>query len=664
MITRMTFSAVASAAALAASLCTGHAAGLPTEVQIEAGSLAVSGHTAFLPTEVQTEAGSLAMGGHVGGVVRAVAATEAYVLWGQGAELVVATPDGAVRWGGLMLDHVVEDLFISGGRVYAAAGVGGLYVVDLAVPSAPTLIAHIPLPAIDPEDPTGPRAISVVVAAGYAYVALGESGLWTVDLDEPDQVTLSGPPQHHLALAGAHLLALDNAAANSGYQVWDLAAPIEPRLLGSVEVGQDVADLAVSGDRLYLANRTQGLQIRAWDPEAPLTAGLLGALDLEPLVSHVALVPGTARALLATGAGLAEVRIEDPAAPALAALAPGIAAGPMASNNGRAGRAFVAGGQAALQVLRWTAAGLTFERELGLRGSSLAGALHDGALYLAQDQQGLTRLSLADPAHPVPEARVDTGFWAQALAHSAGNTLVLAEGAQVLAIAPGSLEVLGRAALPNGEYARAVVTAGETAYVAASGAGVCAVGLADPARPVLLSCADTEGEALDVALAGSTLYVADSANGVVVVDAADPAALRPLGRYPEAYAYALAVVGDELYVSDVSGGGRLLRLARGADGGLAYAGEFDTAGFVRDVALDGRLVYLANEEGLQVLEREADGSLSAWAAYDSAGGAAGVIVNGSVVYLLDTVNGLVVLAPSTPPDEGRSFTVFLAGVGG
>jgi hypothetical protein len=254
----------------------------------------------------------------------------------------------------------------------------------------------------------------------------------------------------------------------------------------------------------------------------------------------------------------------------------------------------------------------------------------------------LLKLNVANPAAPALLGRLPLTSSASTVV-TAGPYVVVGDSTDVVVVDAGSLAELGRLSLPDYNQAWGLAVSGDTVFAAAGRAGVCSIGVAGGV-PKLHACLDTEGEALGVAGDGQRLYVADSGNGVVVLNVADPLSPQLLGRYPSAWALKVAVDGSQLFVSDFNNGdGRLLLLDRGAGAGLDYAGEYDTRGFVEDIAVRDGLIYLANQEGLEVLQRLSAASLGDWAWYPSAGGATGVVLNASQVYLMDGANGLLVL---------------------
>lgn len=602
-------------------------------------------------------AGSVSLVRHLGGRVSAVMATDNYVLWARGAELEVYSADGASRLGGLLLPELIVDLDVEGSTAFVAA-LDGLYLVDLTNLATPTLARHVAVPPL-----SDLAAVSAVEAtATHAYVGLAEGGLWTIALAAPDAPAGVIPASQFvskLAQAGDFLISLDTNTPSQP-RVWSLTSPGVPTDLGLLDTREDVAGVAVAGNRLYLATSMEGLAIYDWSPAQPTAATLAGTLAVGFGAFDVTVAPDGQRALLLSDIGVVLVDVSNPAAPVQldAQLAP---AGFYSRVVAHGSRVFVAAREAGLHVYGYDGASLTFAHELGLRGSPLAGARHGGYVFIAADTQGLLKLGVGFPGNPALSGRVPTSGPAQSVTVS-GSYVLVGDGSDVVALQASDWLEVGRLTLPDYNYVRGfALGANDTVYVAAGHAGVCVVRLA-AGVPELQTCLNTDGEALDLAVDGTRLYVADSWNGVVVVDATNAHSLHSLGRYQSAQAMEVAVVGPQLYVSDVNNGnGRLLVLNRGLGAALNIATQFDTRGFVDDIELSGNLVYLANQEGLEVLRRAAPASLEPWAWYPSPGGAAGVLLNGGYVYLLDGANGLLVLTVTQP--DGASTPTPHPGLG-
>jgi hypothetical protein len=263
--------------------------------------------------------GSISVVRHLGGSVTAVTPTTNYVLWAKGAELEVYSADGASRVGGLLLPELIADIDVDWPQVYVAAR-DGLYLVDLANPSAPALTQSISAPPL-----VDLAMVSTVVGVGtYAYVGLADGGLWTVDLAAPAGAATASilAPSHHFVSElyhfGDYLFSVDNASGTPGQpRVWSLADPAAPADLGVINTRSDASGLAIVGGRLFLSTFYEGLALYAWDPAQPLAATLLGSLPVAAGAYDLTVTSDGTRAFLAAEGSLLYVDVANPAQPVL-----------------------------------------------------------------------------------------------------------------------------------------------------------------------------------------------------------------------------------------------------------------------------------------------------------------------------------------------------------
>jgi hypothetical protein len=148
----------------------------------------------------------------------------------------------------------------------------------------------------------------------------------------------------------------------------------------------------------------------------------------------------------------------------------------------------VAGGTVSRQAL------LTVLDPISVAESWNAGAedavVTNGLAYLARGSDGITILSLTNPAAPSLRGQYDT---------------------------PG--------------FAHAIRVKQNLAYIAAGGAGLLILNVADPANPVPVGQYDSAGYASDVALHGNQLLLGDDTGGVVLLDVSNPADPAFLSKY-------------------------------------------------------------------------------------------------------------------------------------
>ncbi len=177
-----------------------------------------------------------------------------YIADGSGLRIVdVADPETPALLGSLDLPGEVQDLALSGSRVWLAAGTAGLLMVDAADPAQPRLALSLP------EAPL--MANAAAVAGGRLYVADGNLGLLDFALDAGGlagahgRLALPGTPAE-LELAGNRALV---AARTGGLQVVDLSRPGVPRAAVKLEpAGRRVNDVALADGQAAMLDAPAG----------------------------------------------------------------------------------------------------------------------------------------------------------------------------------------------------------------------------------------------------------------------------------------------------------------------------------------------------------------------------------------------------------------------
>jgi hypothetical protein len=206
-------------------------------------------------------------------------------------------------------------------------------------------------------------------------------------------------------------------------------------------------------------------------------------------------------------------------------------------------------------------------------------------------------VSVADPAHPVEVATVDSVsyFWDVAID---GDYAYLADdiGLYVVSVAdPIHPVVVGHCDAPNIAYG--VAAGGGYAYLADYTSGLRVISVADPAHPVEVGYYDTPGEACGVALAGTCVYVADNASGLRVISVADPAHPVEIGSTDSTIgAYKVVLSGN--YANLVYGYGMgVISVADPAHPVEVGQCNLPGGGGPAGVAVNGVYAYVADQDG-------------------------------------------------------------------
>ncbi|MBX7236721.1 MAG: hypothetical protein K1X65_20235 [Caldilineales bacterium] len=244
----------------------------------------------FLQTRSQTAAMGMEVAGQFGGASYAVTLRQAqdgveqppYLILGVGPRLVVmdaTNPEQPVKVGqSEILPGVVRalalsgSLTLSGSLVFAATGLGGLQVIDLAEPTQPAVIASYD---------TGGYLEDLAVAGSVVYLAstpkwdgsnwVGAS-LQVVDVSDPRQLRLLGgydTPgyEHGVAAAGGWVFVADG---DGGLRVLEGANPAALREVGAYDTPGYALDVATDGEYAYVADFTEGVRVvDVGDPANP-----------------------------------------------------------------------------------------------------------------------------------------------------------------------------------------------------------------------------------------------------------------------------------------------------------------------------------------------------------------------------------------------------------
>lgn len=158
------------------------------------------------------------------------------------------------------------DFALQGSYAYVATG-GGLAVVDLAVPSSPTIVTTLD------SVPSG----MVSLDGTRLYIVPQDSyEVWTVDISNPTAPSLLGfggifSPAFVSCAANGSLYTADSFEFSSQLSRWDMSDPNNPQLV-ALNAFDDIGSLRVVGNRLLV-----GCRARLWSIDAATLDNLSGA---------------------------------------------------------------------------------------------------------------------------------------------------------------------------------------------------------------------------------------------------------------------------------------------------------------------------------------------------------------------------------------------------
>jgi hypothetical protein len=352
----------------------------------------------------------------VSAAVAEILASDGLVLLAADDSLVfvdVAVPNAPAvtgRFESQKLPSIRRGLAVVRDHVYIAAGLEGLWVVDVSDAANPRIVGSYD---------TAGHAWNVALWEGHAYVADEQGGLRVIDVRDPAHPAEVGdlvPPGSStffgdLAIgvqpSSGRVLAYvaDAFPGETGLCVVDISDPSAPRQVGRLPLGRGmqgdvrVYGLAVAGELAYLGVGAAGLRIvDVSDPSLPVEVGALDvpgrADDLVVADDRVYLVDGDLRI----------VDVSDPSSPQEVGFydVPSLSPWPYVAVNGR--YAFLtAQGTRVLDVSEPAAPTEVAGHPLG------QGALtvDDGRIYVLGD--GLSILRASDQAASRPAATPTPG---------------------------------------------------------------------------------------------------------------------------------------------------------------------------------------------------------------------------------------------------------------
>jgi len=401
-----------------------------------------------------------------------VAIRDSFIYAGTGGGLFVfsaETPGQPQLRGHLYLPHYAFDLTADGGTVYVACWLGGVLAVDVSDPAKPTLQGRYLLPSSIASPTAG--AYDLYLADSLLYVAYGDLGFRLLDVKDPTHLReigslMTGRTVFGLTFINGFILLAEAEASGKGrLTAVDVSDPASPREVTGVALPVWATDVVTLDNQAYVNSANFLLSTgRVYRVELFLP-------DSMALRQESALLPGRATKITTDGALL---------------------------YAGRRG-----GGVRILNPLNFSLIG-----SYTSPGRTYGLALWDSVLALADGEEGLALLNVADPAHPVKMAGFDTGDWTYELAlrDSLLYIAYLNAGLLIVDIShPEAPRILGAVDTPGQTYG--VYLAGRYALLADGPGGLAVAEVTNPAQPQLLGGLELEGTAFSVTGRDSVAYV-------------------------------------------------------------------------------------------------------------------------------------------------------------
>jgi hypothetical protein len=482
----------------------------------------------------------------------------AYVANSQLFIIDVSNPSSPFLVGTHIPSKRILDLHVCGNYVYAAMATvtsefinyyGGLEVIDVSTPSAPTLTASW--------DFVG-YATAVQVKDQYAYVLDWNHGLMIIDGSDPtapNQVGLFDDWlfEKNIDWEDADLFVDGNYAYvvgdNGGLQIIDISNPTSPTLIGSSDSILYAGGVYVSGNHAYVADGLGGLKI--FHTSTPSTPVLAGTFDQNG--NLIALhIDGNYAYVLDSYDRLLVINISNPACPTLA-------------------------GSVDIKTPRgWDDV-----------------YVKDNYAYVVDITEGLQVIDISNPSAPTLQGKLESVMGTRVFVY--GNYAYLAgirAGMVVVDISdpstPKSVEGY------DSFITYTVFVKNKKAYTANS-SELQIIDVSQPTAPSLLGTCDLSGfpDPMDIFIKDNYAYLVDRFEGLVICDVSDPnnpvkvGSCKTTGRLERVF-----VNGNYAYIANYDNGLHIIDISNPTSPTLVET--CNTPGSLKDVHIDAGYAYLVN----------------------------------------------------------------------
>jgi hypothetical protein len=162
---------------------------------------------------------------------------------------------------------------VLGSMGYVPANADGVFVIDLADPSAPVLVSTVRAEA----------SVGSVLTAGPLLVAVDGQGLRVFRLTDPRRPTHVGElalpfESHQMAYVEGHIF----VASGSALLAVDASDPSRPRIAGRADLPGKISRISVDRDLVYAAMGPAGLAILQWNASPTEAGGAPAAMGARP----------------------------------------------------------------------------------------------------------------------------------------------------------------------------------------------------------------------------------------------------------------------------------------------------------------------------------------------------------------------------------------------
>ncbi|NOX17721.1 MAG: T9SS type A sorting domain-containing protein [Chlorobi bacterium] len=413
----------------------------------------------------------------------------------------VSSPESPVEISHVLLPGTVKGLFFTDGKIYAADGFKGAFIIDVSDQNNPSIIGSFK---------AGTYCYNVFATDGLMFLANGDDGLKIVDISNP-------------------------------------ASPVE---ISSIDYTAN--DVFVVGNYMYLAHDYRGIMI--YDISTPSNPALIGMFD-EQTLGYAVWVSGD-YAYLGDSHGLRIIDVSDKTNPIeKSSVQTRRSSQDIFFNNGIV---YLANQMNGLNVIDVTnPENPTLLSNYDTEGYSEGVWKSGDYVFVADGYQGLKIITAAESGAPVLSGVFSTaGIQMDVIKKNDYIfTADYSNGLQILKM-NGKTEIVRIAEfnpignLINGNYASCLDVDNNYAYLGTK-FGLYIIDVSDPYNPVQSGFYETSLIG-DIIISGNYAYLAHPNDGFDILDISDPANPEQTGDIPGS-ANALALQGDYAYVVDYNG---------------------------------------------------------------------------------------------------------------
>jgi len=440
-------------------------------------------------------------------------------------------------------------------------------------------------------------------------------------------------------------------------------------VVSNVKVGEDSYDVSIAGDYAFLADGKEGLRIIGFTD--PLTPYEISHLPLPGNTQDIQILGPYA--YVATGnEGMQIIDIRDLANPRILGLynlngeAKGVSV--VAINDvlaqqsgvdryttdithpGTTILAFIAYGTMGLHVVDVTDPSRPRPISfLTLKGSAEDVVAVRDTAYLGNKNGDVLVIDVANPANPIPVGVTNTSGQVHGL-YVETPVVYVANFERGLTIIDATVK--SQPMMIGGYHAPSTViqaaVQNNMVYTVDGQTGVWAFDVSNFNQPTELSYLDTPGQANYVFVSGSLAFIADGTDGIQIVDLTNPSQPTIINRFDTPGYANCVVVFNNL--AYVADGVAGLRVYDISNlNSILELGAIDTDGNAWRVAVAGEYAYVSSGDGgLYIIKITDPRALSLISIYRSVGDIRSAYVTGKYAFLASGINGFRILDISQP----------------